>query len=107
MVYFFGDYKGMIRVRDEVLLEQRGYQPCCREGDKITPACIRSPDGVIMIEFNEESPIKVCIQDEAMVDGKFYRESARPYLEQMVELFDPDKITDIFRKDVTKSLNIK
>ena len=107
MVYFFGDYREMVRTRDEVLLEQKGYQPCCREGDKITPRCVRSPDGVIMIEFNGQSPLKVCIQDRTMIDGGFYQESARPYLEQMVELFHPNKITDEFRNDVTKSINIR
>ena len=110
-LYFIGEGNRMAQVRDETLIAKMGYTPCCRKGDTITPACVRSPDGVFMIEFHPHQA-KVCVEDKSLIHPddprqQRYTGRARPYLEQLRDLLQPDKILDFCSVDITETLGIQ
>ena len=113
-LYFIGDGKRMAQVRDETLIGKMGYIPCSMKEDEITPACVRSQDGVFMIEFHPHQA-KVCVEDGSLIcpedqgpqGQQRYTETERPYLEQLRDLLQPDKILDVCSVDITKTLGIR
>jgi len=110
-LYFIGDGNRMAQIRDETLIAKLGYIPSGIRGDRITPSCVRSPDGMFMIEFHPHQA-KVCVKDTSLINPndprqQRYTEKARPYLEQLRDLLQPDKILDFMSVDITNTLGIE
>ena len=61
-----------------------------------------------MIEFHSNQA-KVCVKDDSLIhpdNTQRYTERARPYLEQLKELLQPEKIMDVVQVDLTDTLGI-
>jgi hypothetical protein len=103
-LFFYGDYEEMLRVRDEILIPKLGYESWANQKGKDPLNNIKSPDGEIFLQYIEPM-IQVELSNHSMIDLEGYlRDSAKPYLEELVRLLNPTKILSVSSQDVTSQL---